>query len=89
MLTIAEISVAARKKGMTYGKYVQKYGPISAEPEGTLEEPEKKCAYCGKPIDMDLHHKRRKTIKYCSRACAAKANYDVKKERRKQNDRIE
>lgn len=74
-MTIAEISVAARKLGMTYGQYVHKFHP-PGEKIPVREQP-MKCAWCGAPIITTStflgHSGGGKARKYCSSVCSQSA----------------
>ena len=62
-MTIFEVSVKAGKAGLTYGKYVQLYGPFDAEPE----EGERFCLQCGKPVPVD--RVKANNSRFCSDYC--------------------
>lgn len=70
-MTIFEVAAKARKAGLSYGKYVQLYGPFDAEPE----EGERLCLQCGKPIDVQ----RIKACNshFCSDYCRHANTYSV------------
>ena len=65
MEQIELISVEARKLGMKYGEYVEKFGHTLPKPDGEQpNERQKKCAICGKLFTI-----RKGNAKYC-KACA-------------------
>lgn len=82
-MTIFEVAAKARKAGLSYGKYVQLYGPFDAEPE----EFERRCAQCGKVIPT----KRicASNTQYCSETCRTRSIWDEvkRKERERQSGR--
>ena len=77
-MTIAEVSVAARKAGMTYGQYVALHKPAGS---GTPEQRTiRKCDWCGCFIPRgglsDTHYYMKR---YCSFQCKEQASYERKK----------
>lgn len=65
-MTITEITVAARKEGLTYGKYVQKYGPIPCTQDEL--DGEKHCKQCGKTIPKAVLSNN-KRAQFCGIEC--------------------
>lgn len=64
-------ALAASEAGMTYGKYVAKYGcnPLAiVKPEKQPESDANRCLICGTPIPEGGRRTR-----YCSTACATQA----------------
>ena len=65
-MTLAEICIAARKEGLTYGQYVLKHNPHTSRDE--IVPPKQRCCIrCGKPIAPSLYGKGGK--QYCSDEC--------------------
>lgn len=85
-------ALAATRAGMTYGKYVAKYGcdPLAIARLSRTElldadtcafcgnpMPPRMCIVCGRPLDPNLH----KSITICSDACRERRKNDQRRQR--------
>ena len=72
-------AVAARKAGMTYGKYIAMTKPVNTVPEE--EGYRHTCAHCG----VEFITRYRRLRKFCSDQCRY-AYYSTQKQKGAQND---